>query len=106
MDRRDRLRLETRARIMKALGHPTRLFIVEALKEGERCVCELTALIGADVSTVSKHLSLLKQAGVVRDDKRGSQVFYTLRVPCILRLFECIETIVKSSADEYLELAR
>jgi uncharacterized membrane protein YraQ (UPF0718 family)/DNA-binding transcriptional ArsR family regulator len=77
--------LEARSRVMKALAHPTRLFIVEELSRGERCVCELTDGIGADVSTVSKHLSVLKSAGIVRDDKRGVQVFYRLRVPCILR---------------------
>jgi DNA-binding transcriptional ArsR family regulator len=105
-DRKYRLGLETRARIMKALGHPTRLFIVETLESREHCVCELTAMIGADISTVSKHLSILKQAGVVRDQKRGSQVFYSLRVPCVLRLFDCVEAIVRDSAQDYLELSQ
>jgi len=63
--------LEARARVMKSLAHPTRLFIVDELSRGERCVCELTDMIGADVSTVSKHLAVLKAAGVVLDDRRG-----------------------------------
>jgi len=58
--------------------------MLEELEKGERCVCELTRMVGADVSTISKHLSVLKQAGLVTDDKRGNQVFYQLRVPCIL----------------------
>jgi len=106
LSKKDRLRLESRARIMKALGHPTRLFIVQTLESREHCVCELTAMIGSDISTVSKHLSILKQAGVVQDEKRGSQVFYALRVPCVLRLFECVEAIAKKSVDEYLELSQ
>jgi ArsR family transcriptional regulator len=55
-------------------------------------------MIGADVSTVSKHLSVLKQAGIVLDDKRGNQVFYRLRVPCILNFFGCVESVLESQA--------
>ena len=86
--------------ICKALAHPTRLLIVEALCCGERCVCELTVLAGADISTVSRHLSTLKHAGIVVDDKRGNQVFYTLKTPCILDFLGCIErTVAEGSAD-------
>ena len=87
--------LVERARIMKALAHPSRLFIVDELARGERCVCELTEMIGADVSTVSKHLALLKKAGVVIDERRGQQVFYRLRVPCILNFFGCVEAVLE-----------
>ena len=79
MDAETKARCEARARILKALAHPTRLFIVEELARGERCVCELQEMIGADMSTVSKHLAQLKSAGVVADDKRGVQVYYNLR---------------------------
>jgi len=85
---------------MKALGHPTRLFIVDELSRGERCVCELTDMVGADVSTVSKHLSVLKGAGLVLDDKRGAQVFYRLRVPCVLDFFGCVEAVLEEVARE------
>lgn len=88
--------LEARARVLKAMAHPTRLFIIEELEKEERCVCDLTAMVGADVSTVSKHLSVLKQAGIVIDDKRGNQVFYRLRVPCILNFFGCVESVLES----------
>ena len=84
-----------RAKVMKALAHPSRLFIVDELSRGERCVCELTEMIGADVSTVSKHLALLKQAGVVIAERRGQQVFYRLRVPCILNFFGCVEAVLE-----------
>ncbi|RLE29481.1 MAG: ArsR family transcriptional regulator [Acidobacteria bacterium] len=94
-----RLDMEARAKVMKALGHPSRLFIVDELSFGERCVCELTEMIGADISTVSKHLTLLKKAGIVLDDRRGQQVFYRLRVPCILNFFGCIEAVVKETGD-------
>jgi ArsR family transcriptional regulator len=92
--------MEARARVMKALAHPTRLFIVDELSRGERCVCDLTEKIGADVSTVSKHLSVLKGAGIVLDDKRGVQVFYRLRVPCILNFFGCVEAVLEEVGRE------
>jgi DNA-binding transcriptional ArsR family regulator len=90
-----RTQMEARATVMKALAHPTRLFIVDELSRGERCVCDLTEKVGADVSTVSKHLSVLKSAGIVLDDKRGVQVFYRLRVPCILNFFGCVEAVLE-----------
>ena len=89
---------EARAEIVKALAHPTRLFIVQELSKGERCVCELRKEIGADISTVSKHLSVLKNAGLVQDDKRGLQVYYRLRCPCILSFFNCIENVLQENA--------
>jgi DNA-binding transcriptional ArsR family regulator len=90
--------LDARAKVLKAMAHPSRLFILEELEKGERCVCDLTEMIGADVSTVSKHLSVLKQAGIVIDDKRGNQVFYQLRLPCILNFFDCVESVLSEQA--------
>ena len=99
MDARTSARFEARATIIKAVAHPTRLFIVEELSRGERCVRELTEMVGADTSTVSKHLLLLKTAGIVKDDKRGTQVFYRLALPCVLRFLDCVETIQRENAE-------
>jgi DNA-binding transcriptional ArsR family regulator len=106
MNARAQARLEARARIIKALGHPTRLFMVEELAKGERCVCELTKMVGADISTVSKHLALLKEAGILRDEKRGLMVYYSLRVPCILNFLGCVEAVLKENARTHANLAR
>jgi len=103
MNKQTRARFEARAKIIKAMAHPTRLFIIEELSSGERCVCELTEMIGADVSTISKHLTVMKNAGIVRDEKRGSQVFYTLRVACIINFFQCVEAVLKNTAEEQLK---
>ena len=84
---------EERAGILKALAHPSRLIMVDELSRGERCVCELTERVRADMSTVSKHLSLLKDAGIVDCEKRGVKVFYRLRVPCVLNFFSCVEAV-------------
>jgi ArsR family transcriptional regulator len=95
---------EARANIMKAMAHPSRLFILDELTKGERCVCELTEMIGADTSTVSKHLSVLKNAGIVGTDKRGTQVYYQLIAPCVLNFFGCVETVLKDNVTNQLRM--
>ena len=85
---------EARAAVMKALAHPTRLMMIEELSHGERCVCELREMAGCDLSTVSKHLALLRNAGIVEDEKRGKQVYYRLRVPCVLNFFHCLDSVL------------
>jgi len=90
-------RYDARARIAKALGHPSRLVMLDALADGELCVCELTELVGSDQSTVSKHLSVLKQAGIVSDRKEGTMTFYRLKVGCLQGFWQCIESVLKEN---------
>jgi DNA-binding transcriptional ArsR family regulator len=78
------------ADVFKALGHPSRLLIVDELAEGERAVAQLTELIGSDISTVSNHLAVLRNAGIVLDERRGQQVFYRLSTPCVTKIFQCL----------------
>ena len=104
MDAKAQAHYEARARIIKAIAHPTRIFVLHELKRHERCVYELTEMIGADMSTVSKHLSILKGAGIVRIDKRGTQIYYQLKVPCILEFVHCVEHVLKVNAKEHLAL--
>jgi len=78
MDARTRAKYEARARIIKALAHPTRLYIVDMLTQEEKCVCEITEKAGADISTVSKHLSILQQAGFLLSRKDKRWVYYSL----------------------------
>jgi ArsR family transcriptional regulator len=91
-----KLRLQHRADVIKALAHPSRVLIAQALIDGERCVCELTELVGVDISTVSKHLSVMKAAGWVEVEKRGLNQFYRLRCPCLLEFFRCVDLIVQT----------
>ncbi len=105
MDAKTRMRYQRRAVVMKALAHPTRLFLVDHLAQRETCVCELAALVGADVSTVSRHLSILKHAGIVADEKRGNQVFYSLRVRCVLNWYACVEGVLREVAREHARAA-
>lgn len=89
----DDLKYKQMALTMKALAHPTRLFILDRLHEKEHCVCELKDLIGADMSTVSKHLSVLRQAGIIANRKENNQVFYSLLCPCVLEIYSCVTGI-------------
>lgn len=93
-----------KAKVLKALAHPTRLWMAEQLADGEKCVCEFVDQIEADFSTISKHLSVLKQAGIVADDKRGKQVFYSLKVPCVLNFMHCVEAVIENNAKLQAEL--
>ncbi|MCK5849693.1 MAG: winged helix-turn-helix transcriptional regulator [Kiritimatiellae bacterium] len=96
MDKPKQEQLERRAKVLKALAHPSRLLMVDELAKGELCVCELQSLVGADISTVSKHLSVLRAAGLVESDKRGLQVFYKLLSPCVMNFFTCVESVIEA----------
>lgn len=100
MDQDLAVRNEMRADVLKALAHPSRLFIVERLAEAPHCVCELTELIGADTSTVSKHLSVLKNAGIVVPRKEGTTVYYSLACDCIGGIIDSVETVLRNALNK------
>ncbi len=79
------------AEVFKALGHPARVRMLRALVGGEKCVCDLVEAAGLGWSTVSRHLSIMKAAGVLSDEKRGKQVIYRLALPCVGRFLGCLE---------------
>ena len=105
MNAKTKTRYEARAKIIKAMAHPTRLFIVDELsRNGKHCVWELTEMIGVDMSTVSRHLTTLKNAGIIEDQKRGAQVYYRIRIGCVLNFFDCVESVMKYNAREQRKL--
>jgi DNA-binding transcriptional ArsR family regulator len=102
MDAKTQARFEALAAVVKAMAHPTRLFVVDELSRGERCVYELTELVGADISTVSKHLAVLKRCGIIDAERRGSRIYYRLKMPCVLSFFGCVESVIEAVARESL----
>jgi DNA-binding transcriptional ArsR family regulator len=82
-----------RSVIVKAMAHPTRLLVMDVLTQGERCVNELTNLAGCDVTTLSKHLAVMRRAGLLQCEKRGVNVFYQIACPCFLEFFRCVDLI-------------
>lgn len=98
MDQKAKARYEEQARIIKALAHPSRLMMVEELNKTKRSVSELTEMVGSDTSTISKHLNVLKNAGLVFIEKQGTTVFYHLRMPCLIDFISCVESVMEANA--------
>lgn len=89
----DDVQTERLAGIFKALGHPVRLRLALMLLEGERCVCELHAGSKRDISTISSHLSILKNSGVLTSEQRGKNIYYRICCPCLGELIRCLSTV-------------
>jgi ArsR family transcriptional regulator len=91
-----------KADLLKALGQPTRLKILELLSGGERCVCEIFPAIDEEQSNISKHLSFLRSQGIVVAERRGMRVFYRLTNPRVLKLLadaeECLRVVRRATA--------
>jgi DNA-binding transcriptional ArsR family regulator len=86
---------EAQAAVIKAMAHPTRLLILNSLKKKETCVCELRDLVGDDISTVSKHLLVLKSAGLVAARRQGNWLYYRLTCPCVLDFTRCLAGVAR-----------
>ncbi len=94
------------AKVFKAMAHPLRLQIVDELGKGERCVQDLVDLSGVSFPTVSKHLAQLKEAGVIVDERRGQQIFYSVKLPCVAKSVECAKSIVSKTFKSQMEALR
>ena len=100
IDDQDRKRYERQAEIVQAVAHPTRLAIADLLKEGERCVFDIAAHVGAERSNVSRHLAVMLRSGVVQTRRDGVQVYYRLRTPCILNFLACAMDVLRHNLEE------
>lgn len=97
---------KVRADILKAMANPVRVLIVNGLTGGDRCVRELNRLARINQSNVSRHLMILKKAGIISDRRDGMRVLYHLETPCILKAFDCAVEVVHSHSRrsaEYLK---
>ncbi len=83
------------SKIFKALGHPSRLLMLNSLLEGEKCVCDLQEIVGDDISTISRHLSVLKEAGIIQSEKRGTFMFYRLILDCLPTFLSCTRASIE-----------
>ena len=96
MDDETREELQARAEIFKAMGHPSRLLILDTLAGGPRPVTDLTLLVGDNMSTVSRHLGVLRAAGLIDSRRHANQIHYYLKVPCLPKFCACIRQEVQS----------
>ncbi len=106
LDKKKRLLFEKHAEIAKAIAHPLRTAIVDFLKDGEQCVCDIAEHIGSERSNVSRHLSVMVGAGVLEYHKEGLKVIYKLKTPCILEFFSCVTSVLKQQAKENEKLLK
>jgi ArsR family transcriptional regulator len=104
MKQSDRKRLDMTAELFKAIGHPDRLAMLERLAEESWCVCDLAADLKLNKSVASKHLSLLHDIGLLEVEKKGTQVIYTLVVPCVIEMGKCSYLAVLNEKKKRLEL--
>jgi ArsR family transcriptional regulator len=105
-DLKKQLLFEKQAEIAKAIAHPLRLAIINFLKDGEQCVCDIALAIGSERSNVSRHLSVMVKAGVLEYRKEGLKVIYKLKCPCILEFFACMRQLLKQRAKENEKLLK
>jgi ArsR family transcriptional regulator len=105
-DSKKRLLFQKQAQVAQAIGHPLRLEIIDFLKDGEQCVCDIAEQIGSERSNVSRHLSVMVNAGVLEYRKEGLKVIYRLKCPCILDFFSCISGVLKQQAKDDREILK
>ena len=106
LNRKKLLLFEKQAEIAKAIAHPLRIAIVDFLKNGEQCVCDIAEHIGSERSNVSRHLSVMVNAGVLEYRKEGLKVIYKLKTPCVLDFFSCVTAVLKQQAKDNQKLLR
>jgi DNA-binding transcriptional ArsR family regulator len=100
IDRDTKALYKRKAEIIKAVGHPLRVAVVDFLKDGEKCVCDIAEHVGSERSNVSRHLAVMLKAGVLQCRKEGLQVYYELRTPCILNFLNCATQTLKHNVHQ------
>lgn len=97
---------KVKADILKALAHPVRIILVDALSRGDMCVCDLNALVDIDQSSVSRHLAQLKRAGIVSERRDGMRVIHHLETPCMLNAIGCAENVLIEKLARHAEIMK
>jgi DNA-binding transcriptional ArsR family regulator len=104
--RKKQLVFDRQAEIVKALAHPIRIAVVDFLKDGPRCVCDIAKHVLSERSNVSRHLSVMTSAGILDNYKDGLKVIYKLKRPCILDFFSCIKHCIMEQARDDQKLLK
>ena len=97
---------EFQAEILKAIAQETRLSIIELLRVGERCVCEIFPAINQEQSNVSRHLNVMQKAGILTRRKEGLRIFYAVKHPEVLAIIELAAALMKNEAGSRNDLLR
>jgi len=100
------LMYEKQANIAKAIAHPVRVAVVDFLRAGEQCVCDIAVKVGTERTNLSKHLSVMVSAGVLESRKDGLKVMYRIKTPCMVRFLDCLREVLKEQARESQDLLK
>ena len=106
LNRKKQLLFEKQAEIAKAIAHPLRIAIIDFLKDGEQCVCDIAENVGSERSNISRHLSIMVKASVLESRKEGLKVIYRLKCPCILDFFSCMRSVLKQQVKDDKQLLK
>ncbi len=100
LSKKKQLLFEKQAEIAKAIAHPLRIAVVNFLKDGEQCVCDIAEHVGSERSNVSRHLSVMVKAGLLEYRKEGLKVIYRLKCACIVDFFSCVSRVLKEQVKD------
>ncbi len=106
LSKKKQLLFEKQAEIAKAIAHPLRIAVVNFLKDGEQCVCDIAEHVGSERSNVSRHLSVMVNAGLLEYRKEGLKVIYRLKCACIVDFFSCVSSVLKQQAKDNEKLLK
>jgi DNA-binding transcriptional ArsR family regulator len=104
MDAESKRMFKLMADVISAAGHEIRLAILDYLKDGEKCVCDIADHVEANRSNVSRHLAVMLNAGLVGQRKDGLKMMYSLKTPCILNITKCVIGVLRERAQETSEI--
>ena len=106
MNRNKQLLYAKQAEIAAAMAHPLRIAILDFLKDGRQCVCDIADYIGSERSNVSRHLAVMVNAGILEYHKEGLKVLYSLKCPCIMEFFSCVTNVLRQQAKDNTKMLR
>jgi len=104
IDKKKQLKFEKQAEIISGIAHPLRIAVIDFLKDGPRCVCDIAQAVGSERSNVSRHLSVMVGAGLLEHRKEGLKVIYRLKCPCILDFLGCVTGVLRQQAKDNKKL--
>jgi len=98
--------IQLKAEVLKALAQPTRLKILECLREGEKCICEIVPEINGEQSNISRHISVMQKGHLITTRKDGVKVMVKVRDPRIFEILDTVGLLLKSQMQEQSRLIR
>lgn len=104
IDENKQVLFERQAEVVKSIAHPLRIAVVDFLKDGEQCVCDIAEYVGAERSNVSRHLSVMVNSGVLESRKDGLKVIYRLKTPCVLNFISCVTDVLAEQIKGQMQL--